>query len=366
MIVVIAVTAMLIVLAGCGGNENNASSMENSKASGQSSDAMMQSESVSTSSANVGASQEAEAASTEQVASDKALAVGGGGQQSGGDPAAGAPSSYDRKLIYKANVSMEVEDYAKAQTALKNLIHLSGGYTLGFTDEKTAYERGGTHTIKIPSAGFMPFLEQLEKVAHLDYQSSMNGTDVTEEYVDLESRLKARQVVEARLIAFMEKATKADDLVRFSTELGNVQLEIEQIKGRKRYLDQNVAYSTVELRIYQQLKPDAATKTKEEEQEGFLQRVGNALKGSGNFVYEFIQGLVVVIAAALPVLIMLAIIAVPGYLIYRRNRNRFRSSGAAASKGGYGMKIDTGTGGNTGADEGKGNHSAPEDAPQEK
>lgn len=161
---------------------------------------------------------------------------------------------------------------------------------------------------------------------------------MTEEYVDLESRLKARQVVESRLIAFMEKATKADDLVRFSTELGEVQLEIERLKGRMRYLDQNVAFSTIELRIYQQLEP--SVKVKEEEKPGFLERITDALKDSTNFVYSFLQGLLVVIAGALPVLALLAVIAVPAYLIYRRNRRRY-GSGGRSSKGGYGMKVDT-------------------------
>lgn len=343
---IIAIAAMLVITAGCGGSDNEASVRDNketnsssdgaNRGSGESeqlsksladADAAVQNESSDAKSSAVNMAQAADQASSPTSAS------GGGG-----DVLAADQSALNRKLIYRANVNMEVEDYAKTQTALQNIIHLSGGYVLDFADQKSTYELGGTYTIKVPSTGFTPFLAQLEKINHLNYESSMKGTDVTEEYVDLESRLKARQVVESRLIAFMEKATKADDLVRFSTELGEVQLEIERLKGRMRYLDQNVAFSTIELRIYQQLEP--SVKVKEEEKPGFLERITDALKDSTNFVYSFLQGLLVVIAGALPVLALLAVIAVPAYLIYRRNRGRY-GSGGRSSKGGYGMKVDT-------------------------
>src|SRR5690606_81422 len=109
----------------------------------------------------------------------------------------------DRKLIYNANVTMEVEEYGQAQTELNNLIALSGGYLLSFNDNQTNYELGGTFTIKIPSSGFQSFLTQLEELKKDDkFQRNVRAQDVTEEYVDLESRLKARQVVEQRLLSF--------------------------------------------------------------------------------------------------------------------------------------------------------------------
>lgn len=117
---------------------------------------------------------------------------------------------------------------------------------------------------------------------------------MTEEYVDLFSRLKAKQVVEARLIAFMEKATKADDLVKFSDQLGKVQVEIEQLKGRMRYIDQSVACSTIELRLYQRLKDQSAALNSKEDS-SLMQRAWDAMKSGGRFVYELVAGLVVVV-----------------------------------------------------------------------
>lgn len=79
--------------------------------------------------------------------------------------------------------------------------------------------------------------------------------------MDLESRLKAKQMMEAQYIDFMKKATKPADLVQFANQLGEIQEQIEQIKGRMRYIDQNVSFSTVELRLYQTEKSLTLTKT---------------------------------------------------------------------------------------------------------
>ncbi|GGD71106.1 DUF4349 domain-containing protein [Paenibacillus nasutitermitis] len=226
---------------------------------------------------------------------------------------------FSRKLIYHANVTMEVSDYGQAQTELNNIIHLSGGYVLQFGDQKSANELGGTYTIKVPAAGFQSFLSQLEKLKHMDYESSMKGTDVTEEYVDLESRLKARQVVEARLLGFMDKATRADDLLKYSEQLGTVQLEIERLKGRMRYLDQNVDFSTIELRMYQTA---GLVNTAIQPKEAVWERSLQAMKASSSFLVHFVQSVLVVAAGALPVAIVILLVGLPLYYLYRRKRHR--------------------------------------------
>ncbi|NBD22808.1 DUF4349 domain-containing protein [Paenibacillus glycinis] len=250
------------------------------------------------------------AAATESSAGSEAESSLGGGNESG------VGGEIDRKIVYRGNVTMEVEAYDAAQTALRDLIHLSGGYLLKFADQKTSTEKGGTYTIKVPAAGFDGFLSGLEKIKHLSYQSSAQGTDVTQEYVDLGARLKARQVVEARLLDFMAKATKTADLLDISQQLGDVQTEIEQIKGRIRYLDANVAFSTIDLRMYETIEAKAAA---DDGKTGFGERIAEAVKGSTEVMYAFLQGLVVFAAGAVPVLAVLAVIGIPGYAIYRRS-----------------------------------------------
>ncbi|OCT17106.1 hypothetical protein A8709_24285 [Paenibacillus pectinilyticus] len=232
---------------------------------------------------------------------------------SGNDQEAG----FNRKLIYRANLVMPVEDYSKAQTALRDLVALSGAYILQFSENANTGERGGTYTIKVAAGGFVSMLDGLEKLSP-SLQRNVQGQDVTEEYVDLSSRLTAKQLVETRLLSFMEKASKTDDLLAFSNELAKVQETIEQIKGRMRYLDQNVSYSTIELRMYQQTGKKPLLSDPNELTLG--ERVQKAWDSSLNVLVAVMQGVLVFLAAAVPVLVILLLIGVP-FWVYRRKRN---------------------------------------------
>src|SRR6185437_2903736 len=99
----------------------------------------------------------------------------------------------------------------------------SGGYMLSFHETSNDREVSGTLTVKVPADNFQSFLDQLQNMNTIKFQKSMEGQDVTEQYIDNTSRLKAKQVVESRLLAFMEKATNSHDLLEFSNELGRVQ-----------------------------------------------------------------------------------------------------------------------------------------------
>ncbi len=305
-----------VVVAGCGSGENN-------DAAGNS--LMKADTSSSEESPDGGAAQNASADVAEQSMTSEAEApaakgtVGGGGDSedksmdaaqtskgqagfTGSDVVAGL----NKKLIYHANLTMEVKDYAAAQTEVRNMVTLANGYIIEFSESTSEYERGGTFILKVPASGFSPFLSSLEKIKNEKLQRQIQGQDVSEEYVDLESRLKAKQLMESQYIEFMKKATKSSDLVAFANQLGAIQEEIETIKGRMRYIDQNVSFSTVELRLYQTDESLNITKTKE--QGPLMNRASDALQGSLHALSVMFQWIFIFLAAAFPVLIIAAIV----------------------------------------------------------
>lgn len=306
-----------VVLAGCSSGDSNS-------AADRSADSALTSEAaVEGSTASYPDSKVADKADKDKSLSNNAAAADGQAAQqgNGGNSAAGSadtgqtPAGFtgtdvvaglNKKLIYKANLSMEVTDYGAAQTEVRNMVTLAGGYIIEFSESMSEYEKGGTFVMKVPASGFSPFLNKLEKVKHEELQRSIQGQDVSEEYVDLESRLKAKQLMETQYIDFMKKATKAADLVEFANQLGEIQESIEQIKGRMRYIDQNVAFSTVELRLYETEESLAATKSNTQGPLGA--RASEALQGSIKALSVMFQWLVVMLAAALPVLIVAAVV----------------------------------------------------------
>ncbi|MDQ0059393.1 uncharacterized lipoprotein YehR (DUF1307 family) [Paenibacillus harenae] len=253
----------------------------------------------------------------------------GNAEQPGTGFASGAAAQTDafsQKIIYSAALSMEVEELEAARTALKNAIHQSGSYILQFQDTKQNGEIGSTYTIKVPADGFMPFIDRIGEIEHRHFETNVTGKDVSEQYVDTESRLKAKQLVESRLLVMMEQAAKADDLLKFSNQLSAVQEEIEVLKGRLRYLDHNVAYSTVELRLYQ---TDQSLYTASGEKKGLGAKMSDALTGSAKTVVAGLQLLLVIVAGALPVLVVLAIIAIP--VVWMMKRKRRSASGGSGN-----------------------------------
>lgn len=319
---------LAVILGGCGsadnnsaadsGSANNASSLAYEDGAAQDAAAPAEAESANSTTEALPQGQGGGngGTSADKAAADKSAEAAAGFTD--GDVVAGL----NKKLIYKANLNMEVENYGAAQTEVRNMVTLASGYIIEFNENMSEYEKGGTFILKVPASGFSSFLNNLEKVKHTELQRSIQGQDVSEEYVDLESRLKAKQLMESQYIEFMKKATKSADLVAFANQLGAIQEEIEQIKGRMRYIDQNVSFSTVELRLYQTDESIAITQQKE--QGPLMERASDALKGSLNALSVMFQWLVVFLAGALPVLIIAGVII--AIVLFFRNKSKRRDT----------------------------------------
>lgn len=239
-------------------------------------------------------------------------------------------SGLNQKLMYKANIVMEIQDYGKAQSEVRNTVTLSGGYIVNFSETQSSSEKGGTFIVKVPANGFSSFIDRLENIAHESLQRSIEGQDVTEEYIDLESRLKAKQIMEEQYVAFMKKATKTTDLVAFANELERIQSEIEQMKGRMRFIDQNVSYSTVEIRLYESPEKKDDPKTSAI-QAPLGQRVSQAFQGSIDVITIIIQWIIVILSGSLPLLVIAALVLLILWLA-RRSGQRKREEAARIRK----------------------------------
>jgi hypothetical protein len=242
-------------------------------------------------------------------------------KQPAGFNSATTAEGLNKKLIYTANLVMQVKEYAEAQSEVRNLVSLSGGYIVEFSESQSTHEVGGTFVLKVPANGFSSLLEGIEQIKHESYQQSIKGQDVSEEYVDLESRLKVKGLMETQYIEFMKKATKTTELVSFANELGKIQEEIELIKGRMRYINNNVSYSTVEIRLYQQ---DGIVDTAlvDEEKTPLFERANEALKGTIDVLTLLFQWIVVILFGAMPIILVGGVIWLVLWMARRKLRQQ--------------------------------------------
>jgi hypothetical protein len=227
------------------------------------------------------------------------------------------PSDFNRQVIYTADLHMQVKDFASTRLTIDQLITSSGGYLLSFTEDESSDRKSGSFKIKVPAKGFNTFIDAIDKLPDKKLSKSINGEDVTEEYADLNARLKAKEVAEARLLSFMENAKTSKDLVAFSNELSQVQEDIERIKGRMRFIDQNVEYSTVNINMYQTLRANGS-ELDLNEKPGLMTRAGNALNQSADMIVELGKAIVIAAAFLLPLMPVIGAIILIVFMINRR------------------------------------------------
>lgn len=225
-----------------------------------------------------------------------------------------ARSGMKRMVIYNAHMSAEVADYSKARNQVEQLVQQFGGYIVQSSEYRTEKERGGNLILRIPQGGFTSFIQKVEEISLSIPNRNIEGNDVTEEYVDLASRLKAKQTMESRLLDFMNKAEKVEDLLKISEDLGRVQQEIEQIKGRMRYLEENTAFSTVQLTLIEKKTTVAAPDS------GTMQQAWYSFIRSTGSLVTFLTEAIIFLSGSLPFLFVIGLIAVPVWLFVRRFR----------------------------------------------
>lgn len=222
----------------------------------------------------------------------------------------------DRMIIHNAKLSVKVKELNKAQSNIEKKVDQFGGYIV----ESNVYQEddqtsSGTMTVRIPEKNFEKFLLEAEGEASEILERNVTGQDVTEQYVDLESRVKSKRAVEARLLEFMSNAQKTDDLLKISDDLATIQEEIEVMVGKMKYLKNQTSFSTIELTMYENrvVVPEIESKelnTWEKTKKQFATSTNSLLGAGSAFIVFFIGNL--------PVLLILGVIGYVVYLIIRR------------------------------------------------
>lgn len=208
----------------------------------------------------------------------------------------------DRMVIYQANMHIEVKEYDKVEKQIQDKVAKLNGYIV----ETATYNRNensieGYLMVKVPQESFYAFLNDVEETSINVHERQISGSDVTEEFVDLESRLKSKRVVEERLLSFMENAKKTEDLLKISADLGDVQQEIEQIVGRMNYLQNNVNYSTVTIHIQEKLL-NVSSMQNPDELNTWL-KAKSLFMDTVNGIITFFSGVFVIVVGLSPIIV---------------------------------------------------------------
>lgn len=201
------------------------------------------------------------------------------------------------KMIRTATVEIEVSkgEFEKKFEQAQAIAEQFGGYVTSSNAERVKGElASGTVTIRVPEKKFLSAINQVKKLGKVN-KAEIKGEDVTEEYVDLESRLRNYKAQEKALLELMNRAQTVADTLAVQTELTKVQEQIETITGRLNYLQNRVDFSTITITIEE---PGAVVPTSEEW--GFV----DALRTAARAFIGTINGIIIVLGALAPIIIL--------------------------------------------------------------
>ncbi|MFC0559651.1 DUF4349 domain-containing protein [Halalkalibacter alkalisediminis] len=227
--------------------------------------------------------------------------------------------SSDRMVIHHGNILIEVNDYLKARNEIQGKVKSIGGYVVeSYYHEGIDGQLNGSMIVRVPKGDFQPLLEHLATQQWKVIEQQTSGNDVTEEFVDLESRLKAKRVVEERLLGFMDKADNTENLLKISNELATVQAEIEQMLGRKQYIENQVEFSTVSIHIQE----NSLSATIQGENLNTWERAQKLFIETINAMIRVSSGIVVFFVGLSPILLPIALFIGAFLLFMKKRKNR--------------------------------------------
>ncbi|MBN1544365.1 DUF4349 domain-containing protein [Candidatus Woesearchaeota archaeon] len=176
------------------------------------------------------------------------------------------------KIIRNAQMSLEVDDYFIASQKVEAYARKYGGYVSNSdarADDNS--RRSGTVTIRVPEIHFDAVLAELSLLGDIQSKNT-DGSDVTEQYIDLQARINNSKAHEARLVKMYQNASNVNEMMNVERELSRVRGDIERMQGQLRYMDNRVEMSTITVTLYE---PAPVVK-----QWGIWQSVKNALNHS--------------------------------------------------------------------------------------
>lgn len=207
--------------------------------------------------------------------------------------------AFDRKVIYSGDIGIEVKSCDESIKEIKTIVTEADGVVAdtSITEVDEGYKTADV-VIRVPADSFEKVLDRLGSLGKVKSQSS-HGDDITEKYYDLQARLDNAKNMEARLVDLLQNKSKnLKDMLDVEKELGRIREKIERLEGKKRYFDQHVAMSTINIHLKEPYKYSA----------GILDPVKKAIDKAGEYFMKSLGAVLLFLAAAVPWFILIGVI----------------------------------------------------------
>lgn len=172
----------------------------------------------------------------------------------------------ERKIIRNADITIEVASTSEAQHRVTSIAEAFGGFVVtSEAKQRESVDPAQRATdfklvVRVPANQFGVALDEIKKLATNVPEEKATGQDVTEEFIDLEARIKTQKALETQFLGIMRQANNVEDALEVQRQIAEVRTEIERLEGRKRFIENRSSLATITVNI-QAPKPVLVTTT---------------------------------------------------------------------------------------------------------
>lgn len=215
----------------------------------------------------------------------------------------------ERKLIKEGRVEFETNDLNSTRKTIFEAVKKYKGYVSSDQEFNSPGRKSNTVIIRVPADNFDNLLSEATQGVKRFESKEINVKDVTEEFLDIQARLKTKKELEQRFIDLLKVAKNVTEILEIEKQIGELRSDIESIEGRLKYLQNRVSFSTLTMTFYETIPNETE----------FGQKFKNGLRnGWDNLIWLFV-GLTNIWS-----FILIAIALVFGVRVYRK-RKKHRS-----------------------------------------
>lgn len=226
--------------------------------------------------------------------------------------------SIERKIIKTSDFSIKVKKVAESNQRIKEMVAGEEGFISSMDLTNSTYRITSQLVIRVPAQRFDQLMDKIETESIYTNHRRVNAQDVTEEYLDIETRLNTKKQVRDRYVSILrDKAKTVEEVLKAEEAIRVIQEEIESREGRLNYLKNRVAMSTINLELYQEVPytPDRGQRTT------FWTRLKQSAVNGWSLIVNIVLGLVTI----------WPLVLIGGVLIWRRKWIRKKLFGSKSA-----------------------------------
>jgi len=208
-----------------------------------------------------------------------------------------------RKLMKEAIAEFKTNNLNSTRQTIFEAVKKNNGYVSSDQEFKSEGRKSNTVVIRVPAANFDKLLDDATQGVEKFERKEIAVKDVTEEFLDIQARLKTKKELEQRYIDLLKQANSVSEILEIEKQAGELRSEIESIEGRLKYLNDRVSLSTLTMTFYESFSNE--TEFGEKFKDGFI-------NGWSNLIWFFVA-----VANVWP-FILIVIGGFIGFKIYKR------------------------------------------------